>query len=74
MQESDLIEYLKEELENKEKELFLVVTGDVERNQNWLTGTKANYKLNERDSEVLVLKDVVSDKLQINSLSNSVTH
>ncbi|XP_011503408.1 PREDICTED: josephin-2 [Ceratosolen solmsi marchali] len=34
--DSDILAYLKEQMESKEKELFLVVTQEVENNQGWL--------------------------------------
>lgn len=56
----------------KDKELFLVVTNDVEQNQSWLIDTeKYKNKLNggERDAEVIQLKDIVCD-VTVNPLCN----
>lgn len=57
---NELFEYLKEELENKDKELFLVVTSDVEKNQDWLNNHSNTNKsnLHDRDAEIVQLKDI----------------
>lgn len=36
IQSSKLIEFLRTELKNNDRELFIVVTEDVEKNQSWL--------------------------------------
>lgn len=65
---NELLEYLKDELENKDKELFLVVTSDVERSQDWLNNhsNMKRFNLQERDAEIVQLKDIDSDQ-KINS-------
>lgn len=70
-----MFDYLKEELDNKDKELFLVVTTEVENNQDWLNNhsTLERNNLFERDAEVVQLKDIVRDNatLRIGSLPSS---
>ncbi|RZC42967.1 Josephin domain containing protein [Asbolus verrucosus] len=74
--EPDLLNYLKEELDCRDKELFLVVTNDAGKEQSWLKN-QATYSNNiqERDAEVLQLKDIKSDNVNvtINPLCNSKT-
>lgn len=57
-----LFEYLKEELDNKDKELFLVVTSEVEKNQDWLSdhGNLNKNNMYERDAEVVQVKDIAA--------------
>jgi josephin len=73
-QESDLLNYLKEELDCREKELFLVVTNDIGKDQAWLKNeTTYSNNLQEREAEVLQLKDIISDdsNITINPLCNN---
>jgi josephin len=73
-QESDLLNYLKEELDCREKELFLVVTNDIGKDQAWLKNETAySNNLQEREAEVLQLKDIISDdsNITINPLCNN---
>lgn len=76
-QDFDLINYLKEELDSKDKELFLVVTKEVEREQSWLLD-QASYtnSIQERDAEVLQLKDIVNEDFNvvINPLRNNTNN
>lgn len=66
LQESDLISYLREELESRDKELFLVVVKDVEKEQGWLQD-QTNYANNigERDAEILQLKDIMNEDFNV---------
>lgn len=41
-QENDLLIYLKDQIDSKEKELFLVVSKEIDNNQGWLINTYAN--------------------------------
>lgn len=41
-QENDLLVYLKDQIDSKEKELFLVVSKEIDNNQGWLINTYAN--------------------------------
>lgn len=61
-----MISYLKEELDSKDKELFLVVGRDVEKEQGWLLD-QASYTnaIQERDAEVLQLKDIVNEDFNV---------
>lgn len=73
MQESDLLNYLKEELDCRDKELFLVVTNEVGKEQSWLKN-QASYSnnLQEREAEIIQLRDITSDDVNvtINPLCN----
>ncbi|KAK1132797.1 hypothetical protein K0M31_014169 [Melipona bicolor] len=40
--ENDLLVYLKDQIDSKEKELFLVVSKEIDNNQGWLINTYAN--------------------------------
>lgn len=64
--EADLINYLKEELDSRDKEVFLVVRKDVEKEQGWLLD-QASYSnaIQERDAEVLQLKDIVNEDFNV---------
>lgn len=62
-----MLNYLKEELDCKDKELFLVVTNEVEKETSWLKD-QASYSKNiqeEREAEVLLLKDITSDGVNV---------
>lgn len=75
-QKDDLIDYLKDQVESKDKELFLVVTTNVERNQRWLSNHKSYTKdSKDMDAEILQLADIVSDEVNItyNPLCDSKT-
>lgn len=48
LQSSDLIAYLKEQLDSKEKELFVVVSKEVEEKQLWMH----QYTLNNRQDSL----------------------
>lgn len=43
--------YLREQIESKEKELFLVVSREVESNQGWLTESCEKKDSNEKSQE-----------------------
>lgn len=69
-----MISYLKEELDSKDKELFLVVGKDVEKEQSWLLDqTSYAHAIQERDAEVLQLKDIVNEDFNViyNPLCNN---
>lgn len=77
LQETDLINYLKEELDSKDKELFLVVDRDVEKEQSWLLEQNSYTKtVQERDAEVLQLKDIVNEDFNViyNPLCNNTSN
>lgn len=72
----DLINYLKDELDCKDKELFLVVTSEVEKDQSWLKdpikyATNVGGSGQERDAEVVQLKDIPACDVTINPLCNN---
>ncbi|XP_017769356.1 PREDICTED: josephin-1 [Nicrophorus vespilloides] len=73
--DNNIVEYLKDELESKEKQLFLVVSGEVSKDQSWLLNQSAYSKNNDEDREVevLQLKDIISEncKVTLNPLCNS---
>ncbi|KAJ8974664.1 hypothetical protein NQ317_011981 [Molorchus minor] len=62
----DLLNYLKDELDCKDKELFLVVTNEVEKEQSWLQD-QGNYCTTtslDRDAEEVQLKDITNTDLK----------
>ncbi|XP_019870120.1 josephin-like protein [Aethina tumida] len=68
--DQDLLNYLKQELDCKDKELFLVVSQELDKNQAWLKD-QATYSNNipEREAEILQLKDILNeDSVSVNSL------
>lgn len=51
-QENDLLIYLKDQIDSKEKELFLVVSREIDNNQGWLINTYANKEeINNTDHD-----------------------
>ncbi|CAH2005681.1 unnamed protein product [Acanthoscelides obtectus] len=64
-QESELLNYLREELEDKEKQLFLVVTEEVGKNHSWLLDQNVYSNpvnnINNIDADVVELKDIHRD-------------
>ncbi|KAJ8941227.1 hypothetical protein NQ318_015659 [Aromia moschata] len=71
--ERGLLNYLREELDCKDKELFLVVTNDVEKNQSWLQdhGGYCNTVNLDRDAEEICLKDITNSDIQ-NSFNSNI--
>ncbi|KAK9694223.1 Josephin [Popillia japonica] len=71
----NVIEYLKEELDSKDKQLFLVIDEDRSENQDWLIKDSLNWGGEERDAQVLLLKDIASEDVNvtINPLCNNET-
>lgn len=70
----ELLDYLKMELDNKDKELFIVVNNEIDKNQSWLLDKSAySSHLLEREAEVIQLNDIISDELNItiNPLCNN---
>ncbi|KAJ8913849.1 hypothetical protein NQ315_003758 [Exocentrus adspersus] len=59
-QETDLLCFLRDILNSKDKELFLVVTSETEKDQNWLLDQDGCINLlnQDRDAEVVQLKDI----------------
>lgn len=61
-----MIEYLKEELDNKDKQLFLVIDEEKAQNQDWiLKSANCCDNLQEREAEVLLLKEIASDDVNV---------
>lgn len=54
---------MREELESKEKELFVVVSSEVGKLQSWLL-VKSSYcnSFKENETEILQLKDVANSE------------
>jgi len=48
-QDNDLLIYLKDQIDNKEKELFLVVSKEIDSNQGWLIDACENKDDNNMD-------------------------
>ncbi|XP_022903386.1 josephin-2 [Onthophagus taurus] len=72
----NVMEYLQDELEHKDKQLFLVVTEEIARNQLWLN-EDFNFLYDNRQSEVVLLgdiKDIISEEVNvtINPLCDSL--
>lgn len=73
MQSEDLIAYIKEELESRDKEMFLVVSKEIEEDQSWLLdqsrySSKTN-SIQERDAEIVKLGDIGCDG--VNHIENN---
>lgn len=58
-QENDLLRYLKDQIDSKEKELFLVVSREIDNNQGWLINTYANKEgINaNHDTDIRYIED-----------------
>lgn len=70
-QDVELIYYVKEELECKDKEMFLVVTSEIEKEQSWHHDQVNQVNnIQERDAEILQLRDIVSDFNVLNPICN----
>lgn len=50
-QDNDLLIYLKDQIDSKEKELFLVVSREIDSNQGWLIDTCENKDDNNVDHD-----------------------
>lgn len=50
-QDNDLLIYLKDQIDSKEKELFLVVSREIDNNQGWLIDTSENKDDNNTDHD-----------------------
>lgn len=50
-QDNDLLIYLKDQIDSKEKELFLVVSKEIDNNQGWLIDTSENKDDNNTDHD-----------------------
>ncbi|KAI4460377.1 josephin 1 2 [Holotrichia oblita] len=63
----NVIEYLKEELESKDKQLFLVIEEDRSESQDWLLKDSLNWgeNIQERDAQILLLKDIASEDVNV---------
>ncbi|XP_065174036.1 josephin-1-like [Atheta coriaria] len=74
--DKEVLDYLKEETESKDKQLFVVVTSEVDKNESWLLN-KSSYSnhvhLQEREAEVLELRDIIAEdtNVTINPLCNT---
>ncbi|KAG5882051.1 hypothetical protein JTB14_007713 [Gonioctena quinquepunctata] len=60
--DTDLLNYLRDELDCKDKQLFLVVTEEAAKNQSWLHD-KSNYMnttsiIENRDADIVHLNDI----------------
>lgn len=66
----DLLNYLRDELDDKEKQLFLVVTQEVEHKQSWLkdveTYNSATRMIDNIDAETINIKDIKFDECKEN--------
>ncbi|CAH0554595.1 unnamed protein product [Brassicogethes aeneus] len=59
--ELDLLDFLKQEMDSKDKQLFLVVTQEVDKSQTWLRDQEAySNNITEREAEILKLGDINS--------------
>ncbi|XP_014214803.1 josephin-2 [Copidosoma floridanum] len=68
----ELLVYLREQLDSKEKELFIVVTREVEKNQKWLTEFCEENASNEDDDKLnKYIEETVLDVPSENSVVNS---
>ncbi|XP_033189175.1 josephin-2 isoform X1 [Bombus pyrosoma] len=56
--ENDLLIYLKDQIDSKEKELFLVVSREIDNNQGWLINTYANKEgINTDHDSITYIED-----------------
>ncbi|XP_061931605.1 josephin-2 isoform X1 [Apis cerana] len=55
--ENDLLRYLKDQIDSKEKELFLVVSKEIDNNQGWLINTYANKEGINHDTDIMYIED-----------------
>ncbi|OAD58185.1 Josephin-2 [Eufriesea mexicana] len=56
--EHDLLVYLKDQIDNKEKELFLVVSREIDSNQGWLINTYTNKEeVNTHHDTITYIED-----------------
>lgn len=73
LQETDLLNYLREELDDKEKQLFLVVEQDVEQQQSWLKDVESYNNVTRLvdnfDAEVVNLKDIINDQNALDQMA-----
>lgn len=56
-QDNDLLIYLKDQIDSKEKELFLVVSKEIDSNQGWLIDTCENKDDNVDDDSIRYIED-----------------
>ncbi|XP_072390295.1 josephin-like protein [Diabrotica undecimpunctata] len=56
--DQEVINYLRDEVESKDKELFLVVTNEVSKDQSWIEDTEIRPLANGRDADIIQLSDV----------------
>ncbi|XP_028129243.1 josephin-like protein [Diabrotica virgifera virgifera] len=56
--DQEVINYLRDEVESKDKELFLVVTNEVSKDQSWIEDTEIRQLANGRDADIVQLSDV----------------
>lgn len=74
LQEKHVLDYVKEEIGNKDKELFIIVSNEMAKDQQWLLSKSAYCSnLQERDAEIVQLKDIIEidDNFTYNMMSNS---
>lgn len=57
MQDNDLLIYLKDQIDSKEKELFLVVSKEIDSNQGWLIDTCENKDDNVDNDSIRYIED-----------------
>ncbi|KAL3269190.1 hypothetical protein HHI36_008273 [Cryptolaemus montrouzieri] len=62
--EEELMHFVRMELDDKDKEMFVVVSSEVAENKNWLKDLESYsnndcYRIQERDAEVVQLKDIL---------------
>lgn len=56
-QDNDLLIYLKDQIDSKEKELFLVVSKEIDSNQGWLIDTCENKDDNVDNDSIRYIED-----------------
>ena len=63
LQDNELLAYLKDQIDSKEKELFLVVSIEVDRNQGWLNEKQVNIECSdvEQNSITYIEDGFISD-------------
>ncbi|XP_056638842.1 josephin-like protein isoform X1 [Diorhabda sublineata] len=61
-EDQDVLNYLKDEIECKDKEIFLVVTSEVSQKQSWIKDFSIPPAVNGRDADIIQLGDIEDNK------------
>lgn len=70
-QDSDLLSYLKDQIESKEKELFIVVSREIESSQQWLTEFSEKNSADKNTESIDYIKQTVIENLNNHNSCNN---